>query len=140
LIKTFPADFGNNVSSDKIQRGDSDSPDDWRTPEGTFFVVSKNPTSKFYKALVLNYPTAEDARRGYRQGLISKEEHEAIVQAEAAHQIPPMDTMLGGWIEIHGNGTGGGTNWTQGCIAIENEKIDELWKIVEVGTPVLTEY
>ncbi len=140
LIKRYVADFGNNVVSDKIQRGDLRSPDDWRTPEGTFFVVSKNPSSKFYKALVLNYPTAEDARRGFRQGLISQQEYQAIVKAEESASMPPMNTMLGGWIEIHGDGTGGGTNWTQGCIAIENEKMDELWPIVKVGTPVLTEY
>ena len=140
LIKKIPADFGNNIVSDKIRRGDLGSPDDWRTPEGSFFVVSKNPNSKYYKALVLNYPNSEDARRGYKQGLISKEEYQAIVRAEENHAIPPMNTMLGGWIEIHGDGTGGGTNWTQGCIAIENHQMDELWDIIEVGTPVLTEY
>ena len=140
LIKRFVADFGNNVSSDKVQRGDVRSPDDWRTPEGTFFVVAKNPNSKFYKALVLNYPTAEDARRGFKQGLISQREYNAIVKAEENATMPPMNTMLGGWIEIHGDGTGGGTNWTQGCIAIENDKMDELWPLIKVGTPVLTEY
>lgn len=140
LVRQIPADFGNNVSSDKIQRGDQRSPDDWRTPEGSFFVVSKNPNSKFYKALVLNYPTAEDARRGFKQGLISKDEYDTIVEAEASFKMPPMNTMLGGWIEIHGDGTGGGTNWTQGCIAIENERMDEIWDMIEVGTPVLTEY
>ena len=140
LLKKIPADFGNNVVSDKIRRGDLGSPDDWRTPEGTFFVVSKNPNSQYYKAFVLNYPNAEDARRGYKQGLISKEEYQSIVRAEENHAIPPMNTMLGGWIEIHGDGTGGGTNWTQGCIAIENHEIDALWDIIQVGTPVLTEY
>lgn len=140
LLKKIPADFGNNIVSDKVQRGALESPDDWRTPEGTFFVVSKNPESKYYKAFVLNYPNAEDARRGYKQGLISKEEYQSIVLAEQNHQIPPMNTMLGGWIEIHGNGTGGGTNWTQGCIAITNEEMDALWDMIQVGTPVLTEY
>ena len=52
LLKKIPADFGNNVVSDKIRRGDLGSPDDWRTPEGTFFVVSKNPNSQYYKAFV----------------------------------------------------------------------------------------
>lgn len=140
LIRKLPADFGTNLVSDKVQRGTLNSPDDWRTPEGSFFVVSKNPNSKFYKAFVLNYPNAEDARRGYREGLISKEQHDAIVQAEDRGMIPPMNTQLGGWIEIHGSGTGGGTNWTQGCVAITNEQMDELWSIVHVGTPVITEY
>ncbi len=140
LVRKLPADFGANVVSDKIRRGNVSSPDDWRTPEGTFFVVSKNPNSKFYKAFVLNYPNAEDAERGYREGLISKEQRDAIHRAEQQGLIPPMDTQLGGWIEIHGSGTGGGTNWTQGCIAIRNEQMDELWSLVHEGTPVITEY
>ena len=140
LIDRIPADFGNNVVSDKVRRGGQHSPDDWRTPEGSFFVVAKNPNSQYYKALVLNYPTAEDARRGLRQGLISQREYKTIVDAEANFAMPPMTTLLGGWIEIHGSGTGGATNWTQGCIAIENERLDRIWNLVHVGTPVLTEY
>ena len=49
-------------------------------------MVSKNPNSQYYKALVLNYPTAEDARRGYRQGLISKDEYDSIVQGRGELQ------------------------------------------------------
>ncbi|MEZ4703080.1 MAG: L,D-transpeptidase family protein [Rhodothermales bacterium] len=140
LVRKIPADFGANVVSDKIRRGNLSSPDDWRTPEGTFFVVSKNPNSKFYKAFVLNYPNAEDADRGFQDGIISREQRDAIVAAEERGDMPPMDTQLGGWIEIHGSGTGGGTNWTQGCVAIRNEQMDELWALVNVGTPVITEY
>lgn len=140
MVRKMPADFGNNLFSDKQRRGTRQSPDDWRTPEGQFYVVNKNPNSKYYKAFVLNYPSAEDARRGIRQGLISEQEYEAILQADATHSIPPMNTQLGGWIEIHGDGTGGGTNWTQGCVAIRNEEIDQLWPMVHVGTPVLSEY
>ena len=105
LIMQVPADFGYNAFADKVQRGSSINPDHWRTPEGTFFVVKKNPYSRFYKALVVNYPTAEDARRGYKQGLISKGQHDAIVRAENNFNMPPMTTPLGGMIEIHGDGT-----------------------------------
>jgi hypothetical protein len=50
-----------------------------------------------------------------------------------------MDTDLGGWIEIHGDGTGSATTWTQGCVAVRNGAMDVLWEQVRVGTPVLIE-
>jgi len=139
LVKKIPVDLGYNFFADKERRGGPNEPDHWRTPDGVFFVAQKNPHSQFYKAFVLNYPTAEDADRGLRQGLISKAEHAAIVRAEHTFQIPPMHTALGGWIEIHGAGTGARSNWTQGCIAIQNASLDAIWDLVAVGTPVLVE-
>ncbi len=139
LIMQVPADFGYNAVADKERQGSRANPDHWRTPDGTFFVVRKNPYSKFYKAFVLNYPTAEDARRGLKQGLISKRQHDTIVQADENFTSPPMSTALGGMIEIHGDGTGVSNNWTQGCVAVHNIHIDKLWTWVEVGTPVIIE-
>ncbi len=139
LIKKFPADFGYNVFADKEKRGSSTEPDHWRTPEGVFYVVRKNPRSQYYKALVLNYPTAEDAERGLQQRLISEGQYRAIVKAEEDFQVPPMNTGLGGWIEIHGKGTGVGANWTQGCVAVRDVHIDQIWRWADVGTPVLIE-
>lgn len=139
LVKKYAADFGYNAFADKERRGNTLNPDDWRTPEGVFFVVRKNPNSQFYQAFVLNYPNSEDAERGLREGLISRAEYNSIVSAENNFRIPPMGTALGGMIEIHGDGTGKSYNWTQGCIALQNEHIDELWDIVSVGTPVLVE-
>ena len=137
LTAKYPTDLGYNFFADKERRGSEAIPDDWRTPEGEFYVVNKNDRSEFYKALVLNYPNSEDAQRGRRDGLISESEFDHIVRAERDRTIPPMGTALGGWIEIHGDGTGGKSNWTRGCIAIRNEQIDRLWSIVHVGTPVL---
>ncbi len=139
LIEKFPADFGVNAFANKEKRGSVLEPDHWRTPEGVFYIISKNPKSAFYKALVLNYPTADDAERGRRLKLISQAEYDAIVNAERTFRMPPMHTALGGFIEIHGHGTGAGVNWTQGCVAIHDHQIDELWKIAHVGTPVLIE-
>ncbi|RMF60806.1 MAG: hypothetical protein D6746_06350 [Bacteroidetes bacterium] len=138
-IRAYPADLGQNFFADKVQRGSLADPDHWRTPDGVFFVVKKNPHSKFHRALVLNYPSAEDAERGLREGLITRAQYEAIVRAEREYRMPPMNTALGGWIEIHGDGTGARSNWTQGCVALHNRHIDELWNWVSVGTPVLIE-
>ncbi|SHK72878.1 L,D-transpeptidase family protein [Rhodothermus profundi] len=139
LVRSFPVDLGTNPFSDKRRRGSIANPDDWRTPEGVFYVAAKNARSQYYKALVLNYPTADDALRGLREGLISEAEYRAIVEAEAHFRMPPMHTALGGWIEIHGDGTGQQVTWTQGCVALRNEDLDAIWPLVVVGTPVLIE-
>lgn len=139
LLHSFPADFGYNAFADKVKRGSSVEKDHWRTPEGSFYVARKNPHSKYYKALVLNYPNTEDAERGLKQGLITQEQYNAIVISERTYSMPPMNTPLGGWIEIHGDGTGARSNWTHGCVAIRNTDIERIWDIVDVGTPVLVQ-
>ncbi len=139
LVKEIPVDLGHNAFADKVRQGSRRSKDDWRTPEGVFFIANKNPRSTFYKAFVLNYPTAEDGKRGLQQGLITKAQYASIVRAEEESVMPPMNTALGGWIEIHGKGTGARSNWTQGCVAVRDAHIDELWNWIPVGTPVLIE-
>jgi lipoprotein-anchoring transpeptidase ErfK/SrfK len=139
LVDTFEIDVGYNTFADKKRKGSLEERDHWRTPEGNFYVVDKRPRSEFYKALVLNYPTIADAERGLRQDLISKSQYQAIVRAQRERRMPPMGTKLGGWIEIHGEGTGGATNWTQGCVAVRNAVMNTLWGDVKVGTPVLIE-
>ena len=139
LTHRLPADLGYNFFSDKVKRGAADDPDHWRTPDGVFHVVMKNARSKYHKAFVINYPNREDAERGLRDSLITQSQYEAIVEADRVFRMPPMSTPLGGWIEIHGDGTGRRANWTQGCIAIENHRIDQLWDLIHVGTPVVIE-
>ncbi len=133
---SLAADLAYNFFSDKQMRGDVVRPDHYRTPEGDYFVVSKNPRSQFYKAFVLNYPNESDAQDGFDRGLISTAQLAAIQRAARSFSIPPMTTDLGGWIEIHGNGTGTRTSWTQGCVALTDDNMDRLWHIVRVGTPV----
>lgn len=139
VVSEFRADFGYNAYSDKNIRGSQEEPDHWRTPEGVFYVVKKNPYSKFYRAFLLNYPNAEDAERGKRDGLISQKDYEAIMLAEKRGTPPPMGTTLGGYIEIHGNGTGLASNWTEGCVAVRDEDMDFMWSYVKEGTPVVIE-
>ncbi|MDX1741907.1 MAG: hypothetical protein R3178_11460, partial [Rhodothermales bacterium] len=98
---TLPADMAYNFFLDKEQRGSTVEADHWRTPEGLYFVVAKNDQSRFYKALVLNYPSGDDARRGLAEGRITEHQYFAILEADQKRQTPPMDTPLGGWIEIH---------------------------------------
>ena len=107
---------------------------DGATPEGDFYVFVKNNKSAYYLSLGVSYPNVEDAARGLRDGLITKAQHDAIVEAQRKKVAPPQYTKLGGLIYIHGNGSS--SDWTLGCVALENEDMKELFDSVTVGTPV----
>ncbi|MBE0647177.1 MAG: L,D-transpeptidase [Bacteroidales bacterium] len=115
-IHALDAEFGINWIGEKNYVGDK------ATPEGRYSVTkmkSKKRTN-YYKALLINYPNEEDKARFAQQkkkGLISKK------------------TSIGGLIEIHGGG-GKGINWTDGCVAVSNEDMDQVFRWAEVGTPV----
>ena len=114
--------------------GDKETEGDGCTPEGEFFIFAKNPKSKFHLSLGLSYPGCGDAERGLKDGLISQEEHDEILAAIAEKRMPLQKTKLGGEIYIHGGGTA--SDWTEGCVALENDEIAELFEIIPVGTEV----
>lgn len=128
LLRTYRIGLGFNPVPDKKREGDG------ATPEGDFYVFVKNNRSAYYLSLGVSYPNAEDAERGLRDGLISKSQYEAINEAIRKKAAPPQYTKLGGLIYIHGNGSS--SDWTWGCVALENEDIKELFNAVSVGTPV----
>ena len=117
--------------------GDKERQGDGRTPEGEFRVCMKNERSRFYLSLGLDYPGAEDADRGLGAGLITRAQHRRILRAAGAGRCPPWDTALGGEIFIHGGGTA--SDWTLGCVALENDEVKELFDAVPLGTPVVIE-
>ena len=69
-----------------------------------------------------------------RDGLITRAQYNAIVDAHRRKAAPPQYTKLGGLIYIHGNGAK--SDWTLGCVALENEDMKELFDSVTVGTPI----
>ena len=128
LVKRYKMVLGASPSGEKETEGDG------RTPEGDFFVFAKNPKSKFHLSLGLSYPGRQDAERGLREGLISREEYDEIVAAIAERRMPLQKTKLGGEIYIHGGGTV--SDWTEGCVALDNDKMTELFEAIPVGTKV----
>jgi murein L,D-transpeptidase YafK len=128
LLRTYRVGLGFSPVPDKQREGDG------ATPEGDFYVFVKNSKSAYYLSLGVSYPNVEDAARGLRDGLITKAQHDAIVEANRKKTAPPQYTKLGGLIYIHGHGTR--SDWTWGCVALENEDIKELYDAVSVGTPV----
>ena len=127
-IKTYKFALGFAPTGDKKMEGDG------KTPEGEFYVFTKNPKSQFHLSLGLSYPSTDDAARGLADGLITKQERDEIVAAIEAGKMPPQKTKLGGEIYIHGGGTD--SDWTWGCVALKNDEIEELFAAIPLGTKV----
>jgi lipoprotein-anchoring transpeptidase ErfK/SrfK len=114
VIRSYSADIGYRSVNDKTRSGDA------ATPEGRYRVTAKKAASHFYRALALNYPNDED-----------RAEFDRLKRAG----IIPRGASPGGLIEIHGEG-GRRKDWTNGCVALANKDIDDLFPRVGVGTPV----
>ncbi|MGI8669408.1 MAG: L,D-transpeptidase family protein [Aridibacter sp.] len=128
LIKTYKIALGFAPVGDKEIQGDG------KTPEGDFYIFTKNPESKFYLSLGVSYPNIEDAARGREKEIITQEEHDLIVQAINDKKMPLQNTKLGGEIYLHGHGNL--ADWTHGCVALTNADIKELFDTIPVGTLV----
>jgi len=115
-IASYPADLGLAGVATKTQAGDD------ATPEGKYRVTEvRNPgQTKYYRALMLDYPNAEDRERFRR--------------LQRSGQVP-KGKGIGSNIEIHGHG-GRSQDWTQGCVALDNDEMDDLVPRVKVGTAV----
>ncbi|MFZ5639557.1 MAG: L,D-transpeptidase [Bacillota bacterium] len=138
LLKTYTVSLGTNPSLDaKIKDKDN------LTPEGTYYVVEKTSfgTPRRFlgsRWLGLNYPNFEDAKRGFKEGLITSKDFLAIEKAALEHVPPPKDTPLGGIIGIHGGGSPLlGSSWTNGSIGMYNKDVEELFEYIPLGTEVL---
>lgn len=116
LQHIYEMELGPNWIGDKLHRGDKS------TPEGFYKIVKKKSgaETRYYKAFLLDYPNEGDKKRfafNKKNGHIRK------------------DAIIGGLIEIHGHG-GKGTDWTEGCIALTDAEMDELYSLCSIGTTV----
>ena len=112
VVKTYEIKLGQQPVGDKKYEGDG------KTPEGVYFIDRFNPNSRYYLSVGISYPSAQD-----------------VAQAAALGLRP------GGDIFIHGqpNGRPGppiARDWTDGCIAVTNDEIKQLWDRVPDGTPI----
>ncbi len=115
VVRTYKVALGQGGLAPKQQEGDA------LTPEGHYVIDKRNAASHYYKALHVSYPNAEDRQRAVRLGV-----------------------RPGGDIMIHGLPNGMGAvgsahrlrDWTLGCIAVTDEEIDAIWRLVPTGTPV----
>lgn len=114
-VKTYRVALGRDPVGPKVMQGDN------KTPEGLYFVDEKIRNSVYHRALHLTYPSLDDVERAKSLGV-----------------------QPGGGIEIHGmrdEQTWMGDvqylfDWTNGCIALTNSEIEEVWDHVALWTPV----
>lgn len=131
LLKTYRVGLGGKPVPPKERQGDL------ATPEGAYVVCIRNPRSQFLLSLGLSYPNATDADRGLKAGLINRSQHRRILESARTGGCPPWNTRLGGEIFIHGRGSA--TDWTWGCVALDDDDMRELYPRIPVGTPVVIE-
>lgn len=139
IIKRFHIAYGRGGKGYKRKMGDN------KTPVGNYHIAEVKSDSKFYYFLQLDYPNLVDAWHGYKDRLISARVFKEIAMAYKNKQMPPQDTALGGYIGIHGIGDVTREklsihrryNWTEGCIAVRNDEMNELLKYVSIGTHVI---
>ncbi|MCL1048398.1 L,D-transpeptidase family protein [Shewanella abyssi] len=115
IFKTYRIAMGDNPVGHKLTEGDQ------RTPEGRYLLDYKKLDSAYYRSIHISYPNDEDSLRADALG------------------ISP-----GGQIMIHGENPNSNLspkeaqnyNWTDGCIAVTNTEMDELWRAIDAGTPI----
>jgi len=105
-----------------MPRGPKTQAGDLRTPEGVYTLDWRNPKSRFYKAMHISYPSPSDRERAQEKGV----DPGGMVMIHGEHYEPAMRRVL----------RRNPKDWTEGCIALNNEHIDELWHTVPVGTPI----
>jgi murein L,D-transpeptidase YafK len=111
VIRTYRISLGDRPIGHKTQQGDE------RTPEGRYRITFRNDKSRFHLSLRVSYPNEADRAQARKRG------------------VDP-----GGDIMIHGNTPPGYTrDWTDGCIAVTDREIEEIWRLVPVGTPIAIE-
>ncbi|HEY1527645.1 MAG TPA: L,D-transpeptidase family protein [Candidatus Angelobacter sp.] len=115
VLKTYKVALGTVPVGPKRIEGDH------KTPEGSYVIDAKNPHSLFHLALHISYPSAEDQQRArslrVRPG-----------GAIMIHGLPKTFAYLGA---LHRQ-----SDWTDGCIAVTNAEIEEIWTLVPVGAKV----
>jgi len=131
LIDSYRIGLGWNPVGDKKKEGDG------RTPEGTYYVCTRNNASRYYLSLGVSYPNKDDAMEALDEGLIDRSTYEQIADAIDRKSAPPWNTPLGGEIMIHGHGSY--SDWTAGCVAVDNDVMDILWECCPIGTPIIIE-
>ena len=114
-LKTYSIALGGEPVGPKEREGDH------KTPEGVYVLDRRNPKSKFYRAVHISYPNEEDRARARKLGV-----------------SPGADIMVHGlpngfgWLEsLHRQ-----RDWTDGCIAVTDQEMDEIWRAVADGTPI----
>jgi murein L,D-transpeptidase YafK len=115
VIRRYRVGLGQSPVGHKQRQGDS------RTPEGLYLISGRNPASAYHLALKISYPNAADIER-----------------AQTAGEDPGGDIMIHGLPNQapESEKRARAADWTAGCIAVTDEEIEEIWRLVPDGTPI----
>ncbi|MEM7041742.1 MAG: L,D-transpeptidase family protein [Pseudomonadota bacterium] len=116
VVRSYDIALGAQPEGHKLKEGDN------RTPEGVYTLDWRNSQSQFHRSIHISYPRKDEEAAAHRRGL-----------------------SPGGLIMIHGlpNGRRADdmnhpySDWTNGCIAVTNDEMDEIWSLVEDGTTII---
>ena len=114
ILREYQICLGRNPKGRKTRQGD------YRTPEGTYVLDSRNPKSSFHLSLHISYPSKTDSLEARRLGV-------SPGSSIMIHGLPDGITI---------DDIGGYQDWTKGCIAVSNSAIEEIWRLVPDGTPI----
>jgi murein L,D-transpeptidase YafK len=115
VLRTYKVALGWNPVGHKEEEGDG------RTPEGVYVIDARNAQSAFHRSLHVSYPNADDRRRAARRR----------VRPGGAIMIHRLPNGLGALGAAHA-----ARDWTAGCIAVTNDEIEEIWRLVPNGTRI----
>ena len=115
VIREYKVALGGAPTGPKTQQGDR------KTPEGIYVLDSRNPKSQFYKSLHISYPTPEQRTAARKRGVSPGGD-------VFVHGLPPHYRSVGAAHRLY--------DWTDGCIAVTDEEMDEVWLAVADGTPI----
>ena len=114
-LKQYRIALGFSPKGHKLHEGDG------RTPEGQYYIIDKNPNSKFHLSLKLSYPSPKDKHSAQKKGL--NPGGDIMI-----HGLSAFNEQAGRWHTMR--------DWTLGCIAVTNDEIEEIFRLAEIGTPV----
>ena len=114
-VRSFLVALGADPVGAKRVQGDG------RTPEGVYRIDYRNPQSRFHRALHVSYPNARDRAAAAKLG--RSPGGDIMI-----HGLPPRSASVGAAHRTY--------DWTEGCVAVTNEEIEEIWRAVPDGTPI----
>lgn len=115
IIKTYRVSLGRNPTGPKVQEGDQ------KTPEGTYILNSKKQNSKYHRAINISYPNESDMQSSRRLRVSPGNSIAIHGLPKDLEDIDKFQRRL---------------DWTEGCIAVTNAEMEEIWQLVAEGTPI----
>ena len=116
VLRSFPIALGRSPAGHKRKEGDG------RTPEGVYTLDWRKADSQFYRAIHISYPHLRDHGHAERWGVSPG----GLIMLHGLPNGVPAARMGHPW-----------NDWTNGCIAVTNEEMDEIWGLVEDGTTII---